>query len=69
MNKPTLIKFYTEHNDDEEITCFFCKRAKCEMSFTVYGDGEMRIVGAHIECVERHEAREHKKLEQKKNGS
>jgi len=69
MNKPTLIKFYTEHNDDEEITCFFCKRAKCEMSFIVYGEGVTSMVGAHIECIERHDAREQKRLEQKKNGS
>ena len=68
MSRPTLIKFYLEHNEDEEITCFFCKRARCELSFVVYGDGETRIVGAHAECAEHHEEREHKKLE-KKNGN
>jgi len=58
MTKPTLIKFFLEHNEDEEITCFFCKRAKCEQSFVVFGDGETRIVGAHSECAERHSERQ-----------
>jgi len=69
MSRPTIIKFYPELNDDEEITCFFCKRAKCEFSFIVFGEGVTSIVGAHGECIERHESREQKLREQKKNGS
>ncbi len=64
MPRPTIIKFYLEHSDDEEVTCFFCKGKKCELSFTIFGDGDRRMVGAHAECVERHDARQHKSLEQ-----
>lgn len=52
--KPTLLKFYLENNEDAEITCFFCKGARCEQSFTVRGGNELRIIGVHSECVERH---------------
>ena len=52
--KPTLLKFFLEHNEDEEITCFFCKREKCEQSFTVRAGGEVRIIGVHNGCVDSH---------------
>jgi hypothetical protein len=52
--KPTLLKFYLEHNEDEELTCFFCKTNSCEQSFTVGGSGEIRILGVHSKCVDKH---------------
>lgn len=61
MSRPTFIKFFTEPSDDAELTCFFCKRTKCDLSFTVYGDGETRIVGVHAECIENHDSREQKR--------
>lgn len=54
MTKPTLLKFYLDNNEDEEITCFFCKMNGCEQSFTVRGGNEIRIVGVHSKCVDKH---------------
>ena len=66
MPRPTIVKFYLEHNEDEEITCFVCRRARCELSFIVFGPDDITEKGAHIECVEHHDQRQHKKLEQAK---
>lgn len=52
--KPTLLKFYLDNNGDEELTCFFCKANSCEQSFTVGGSGEIRILGVHSKCVDKH---------------
>ena len=51
--KPTFIRFHLEHNDDEEVTCFFCKLPRCEQFFEVKGN-ERRWVGVHSSCAEKH---------------
>lgn len=54
MNKPTLIKFFLEHNEDEELTCFFCTLPKCEQRFEARGSGTARIIGVHNDCADKH---------------
>lgn len=54
MTKPTLLKFYLDANEAEELTCFFCKANSCEQSFTVGRAGEIRILGVHSKCVDKH---------------
>ena len=54
MTRPTLIKFYLEPNDDEEITCLFCGHRKCEQSFMAGGGGRKNIYGVHNDCAENH---------------
>jgi hypothetical protein len=58
--RPTLLKFYLESNEDETLTCFFCRGKSCEQSFTAFGDGDRRTIGVHNECVDRHAARSSK---------
>jgi len=53
-NKPTFIRFHLEHNDDEEISCFFCTLPKCEQYFEVRGGNQRRWVGTHDSCAEKH---------------
>lgn len=57
MTRPTLIKFFPQHNDDDELSCFFCTLPKCEQCFEVRGAGQSRLVGVHNDCCEKHEAK------------
>lgn len=54
MSRPTLIKFYLEPNEDEEITCLFCGLFKCEQCFVASGGGQSRIIGVHNSCADKH---------------
>jgi hypothetical protein len=54
MSKPTYLRFYLEHNDDEELTCFFCSLPKCEQMFEARGGGQVKFVGVHNSCAEKH---------------
>lgn len=58
--KPTLLKFYLQHNDDEELTCFFCGLHKCDQFFEARGDGKIQWIGVHSGCVDRHTERQTK---------
>lgn len=62
MPRPTLIKFYLESNEDNEITCFFCRGRRCEQSFTVHLGGEIRIIGVHNECADGYADRQAQRL-------
>jgi hypothetical protein len=64
--KPTLIKFYLEHNDDEEITCIFCSLPKCEQGFFAQGGGKMSFYGTHNSCAEKHHDRQLKETVKEK---
>jgi hypothetical protein len=63
MSKPTIIKFYPEHNEDEELTCLFCTLPKCEQRIEVRGGGQVRILGIHNDCADKHEDRQRPKME------
>lgn len=52
--RPTLLKFYLEPNDDDQLTCLFCTLPKCEQSFTVAGGGKVQIIGVHNDCGDKH---------------
>jgi hypothetical protein len=54
MSKPTFIRFNLEHNDEEEMTCFFCTLPKCDQCFVCAGGGGKKMVGVHDSCVEKH---------------
>lgn len=54
MSRPTIVKFYLEPNENDELVCFFCKAKRCEQSFAVDGNGEVRTIGVHNECADRH---------------
>ena len=55
MSKPTFLRFHLEHNDEEEMTCFFCDGPKCEQSFKHRAAGGMKMVGVHTSCAEKHQ--------------
>jgi hypothetical protein len=57
MSKPTYLRFYLEHNEDEEITCLFCTLPRCDQSFTVSGGGKVSIIGVHNSCADKHMAK------------
>jgi hypothetical protein len=54
MSKPQQLKFWLEHNDDEDITCLFCGLPRCEQSFEAAGGGKRSFYGVHTSCAEKH---------------
>lgn len=54
MSKPTYLRFYLEHNEDEELACFFCTLPRCEQRFSVSGGGQSKLVGVHNSCGDKH---------------
>ena len=56
MSRPTSIRLFLDVNvnDDNELVCFFCKGKRCELTTSVSGGGETRIVGVHSDCAEKH---------------
>jgi hypothetical protein len=52
--KPTFIRFHLEHNDEEEMSCFFCDGPKCEQHFTHRAAGGMKMVAVHTACATQH---------------
>jgi hypothetical protein len=52
--KPTFIHFNLGHNDEDEMSCFFCDGPKCEQTFTHRAAGGMKMVGVHNSCAEKH---------------
>lgn len=56
--RPTFLKFLLDPIEDKELTCFFCKTRDVDSTFTVRGGNEVRIIGVHDRCVEKHHERE-----------
>ena len=69
MSPPKLqqLKFWLEHNDDEELSCFFCTAPKCDQKFTASGAGTSRNIGVHKDCANKHEDKMHPKLSEPAN--
>lgn len=54
MSRPTYLRFYLEHNDDDEITCVFCGLPRCEQGYLASGGGRKSFYGVHNSCGEKH---------------
>ena len=55
--RPTIVRFFLEPTEDEELACHFCKGKRCDQQYSLSGNGETRIIGVHNKCVDEHDER------------
>lgn len=51
--KPTLLRFFLDDNEDDELVCIVCNQDGCEQSFTTRGHGVVSIKGVHSRCAQK----------------